>query len=128
MKLQYNHSGILVFESQLMRTTSTLIAGAGHLLLVDPNWLPDEVAFLSEQVARLRGDRPLYVLFTHSDYDHIIGYPAFKEQARFVASCRLRDNEQAAAQTEAIAQFYDQYYLKPPWGNEYPSSLDVVLP
>lgn len=49
------------------------------VLLVDPTWLPHEVEEISDHVAHIRNVKPLYLLFTHSDYDHVLGYKAFPD-------------------------------------------------
>jgi hydroxyacylglutathione hydrolase len=47
------------------------------VLIVDLNWLPNEVDDIRNYVDSVKGDRELYLLFTHGDFDHIIGYKAF---------------------------------------------------
>ena len=74
--IRFQHDDLLLFESALFRTTTTLFYNEDLLLLVDPNWLPGEVAEIRHWVQQLRGTRALYLLFTHSDYDHIIAYPS----------------------------------------------------
>ena len=75
--IQFKNTNISVFESALFRTTSTLIETDDLLLLVDPTWLPKEIEYLQLVVQRKRSAKPFFLLFTHSDYDHIIGYRAF---------------------------------------------------
>ena len=127
MKISYQNNGVTVFESELMCTTCTLIERADHLLLVDPNWLPSEVAFIAQEVERRRGDRELYLLFTHSDYDHIIGYERFRGSAKIIASEALLINDQGDDQLQEIRKFYDQYYLPVPWPITYPREADIRI-
>ncbi len=127
MKISYQNNGVTVFESELMCTTCTLIERADHLLLVDPNWLPSEVAFIAKEVERRRGDRELYLLFTHSDYDHIIGYERFRDSAKIIASENLLTNQQADEQMREIRKFYDQYYLPTPWPITYPREASIQV-
>lgn len=127
MKISYQKGGVTVFESELMCTTCTLIEQVDHLLLVDPNWLPSEVEFIAQEVERRRGDRELYLLFTHSDYDHIIGYERFRRSAKIMASEALLTNEQADEQLQEIRKFYDQYYLPTPWPVTYPREAAIQV-
>lgn len=127
MQISFQNQQVTVFESELMCTTCTLIEQADHLLLVDPNWLPREVNFIAEYVDKVRATRPLYLLFTHSDYDHIIAYEKFRDQASLIISQAFLDNPDQEAQLQEIRKFYDQYYLSPPWPVTYPSSADLVI-
>ncbi|MCB0617239.1 MAG: hypothetical protein KDC41_00600, partial [Saprospiraceae bacterium] len=83
---------------------------SGLLLLADPTWLPSEVAAIRTEVDRLGRERPLHLLFTHSDYDHILGYGAFPE-ARTIASEAFVRNPEAENTLEQIRKFDDDYYL-----------------
>ncbi|MEL6866224.1 MAG: MBL fold metallo-hydrolase, partial [Bacteroidota bacterium] len=76
MTIQYQSPLLCIFESALYRTTSTIIHTEDCILIVDPNWLPQEVAILQNYVEQLPQNLPQYLLFTHSDYDHIIAYHA----------------------------------------------------
>jgi glyoxylase-like metal-dependent hydrolase (beta-lactamase superfamily II) len=127
MKVSFEHEKLVVFESELMQTTCTLIIGERHLLLVDPNWLPSEVEKIAQRVSALQGDRSLYLYFTHSDYDHIIAYERFCDQAQVIVSQALLSNPEWHQQLEEIRQFYDQYYLAPPWPVSYPQRADLII-
>ena len=127
MKIQYQDHQLIVFESELMRTTCTLLIGEQHLLLTDPNWLPSEVEFIAQKVAELRQERPLYLFFTHSDYDHIIAYERFRATAKVIVSEAFLRNPDWQYQLRDIEKFYDQYYLIPPWPVVYPQVADLVI-
>jgi len=62
-----------IFKSALFQTNSTLFVSDKAILLVDPNWLPEEIKKIQEVISLYIEGRELYLLFTHSDYDHIIG-------------------------------------------------------
>ncbi|MFO7176611.1 hypothetical protein QJS77_14340, partial [Enterococcus faecium] len=47
-----------VYESALMRTTSTLIDTPDALLLIDPTWLPEEIATIRRDIELQRRNRP----------------------------------------------------------------------
>jgi len=78
MKIQYEDKSLIIFESELFRTTSTIVKGKDYILVVDPNWLPREVDFIKKKADKIGRGKKKYLLFTHSDYDHIIGYGKFK--------------------------------------------------
>ncbi len=120
MKLQYEHPSLVIFESELFRTTTTLVLGEGYLLLIDPNWLPREIAFIHAYVERVCGNRTCYLLFTHSDYDHIIGYGKFKG-FETIASQNFVSNPKQVDILAEIATFDDQYYIQRDYAIEYPS-------
>ena len=125
MIVQYRAGGIHVYESALFRTVMTLVEGDGYLLLVDPNWLPAEVEFLAAETERLRAGRRLYLLFTHSDYDHIIGYGRFPE-ATTIASAAFTTNPEVDKVLTQIRDFDDAYYLERSYPIVYPA-IDLVV-
>ena len=119
MLVQRSEPGLVIWESDLFRTVTTLIIGSDYLLLVDPNWLPREVEFIAEEVERLRGKRKLYLLFTHSDYDHIIGYGRFPK-AETIASAVFTSNPDQEKILTQIRDFDDAYYLRRTYPIVYP--------
>jgi glyoxylase-like metal-dependent hydrolase (beta-lactamase superfamily II) len=125
MKIQYKTSGICVFESALFRTTATVLQTPDLVLVVDPTWLPEEVEHICHYVERQRGDRPVYLLFTHSDYDHVIGYRAFPG-ATVIASQALADNPAREEVIEQIRRFDDDYYISRSYEIAYPR-VDIAV-
>ncbi|WP_338469499.1 MBL fold metallo-hydrolase [Niallia sp. XMNu-256] len=116
-----------IFRSALYETTSTVISTDDCVIVVDPNWLPQEIADIKRYVDIIRKDRPLYLLFTHSDYDHIIGYRAFPD-AKVIASGAfgrkpLTEKKQII---EEIHTFDDEYYISRDYSIEYPK-VDIVI-
>lgn len=125
MKIQYQDKHLIILESALYRTTTTLIIGEEYLLLADPNWLPIEIDFI-QQVAEKEGkDKEKYLLFTHSDYDHIIGYNAFPDFIT-IASKAFVENEGKDKVLAEIQKFDDEYYIERTYKIEYPK-IDMVL-
>lgn len=123
--IQFKNANITVFESALFRTTSTLIETDDLLLLVDPNWLPSEIENIQLAVKRKRGDKPLFLLFTHSDYDHIIGYRAFPT-AQIIASEAFVSNKGKNKILQQINDWDDENYIRRPYPIEYPA-VDLVI-
>lgn len=126
MKIQFQNSNLIIFESELFRTTTTLLIGEEHLLLVDPNWLPNEVDFIYEIVEQMMKEKELYLYFTHSDYDHIIGYNKFAKHAKTIASKNFVTSKSNESNLQQIREFDDQYYIKRDYEIEYPK-IDIVI-
>lgn len=123
--IQYKKPGICIFESALYRTTCTLMQSPGMVLLVDPNWLPQEVGRIRQFVGEIRRGRPLYMLFTHSDYDHILGWKAFPD-ALVIASRAFAQQPEKEQILEQIRKFDDEYYLRRDYPIEYPQ-VDIGI-
>lgn len=126
MKIQYQTDEVIVFESALFRTTSTLINTPDLVLLVDPNWLPIEIDFIKTQLSKIKKRKPLYLLFTHSDYDHIIGYNAF-QGAKIIASQEFDLNPNKEKILNQIRDFDDENYILREYSMEYPKVDYQVL-
>jgi glyoxylase-like metal-dependent hydrolase (beta-lactamase superfamily II) len=119
MKIQLQTPTLTIFESALFRTTSTLIQTDDFVLIIDPNWLPQEVQTIRDFVNTIKENRPIYLYFTHSDYDHIIGYQAFAE-AKVIISNAFAENVDKAKIIEQINAFDDEYYIKRNYPIVYP--------
>ncbi len=124
-KIQYKTPNLTVFESALFRTTATVIETEDLILLVDPNWLPSEIENLQQVIKQKQGNKPLYLLFTHSDYDHIIGYRAF-EHAQVIASRAFVDNKNKASILQQINDWDDENYIQRDYPIEYPT-VDIII-
>lgn len=125
--LTIQDGAVTVFTSDLYRTTTTVVATDTHIVVADPCWLPREVAEIARFVAETRGSRQVVLLFTHSDFDHIIGWRAFPD-AVVVASgsfarCPAAERERNLAQ---IREFDDKYYLTRPYEIAYPD-VDYIM-
>ena len=117
--IQFKNENAIVFESALFRTTSTVVLTDDLVLVVDPNWLPDEVESIRHFVASAKQQRPIYLLFTHSDYDHIIGWQAFTG-AKVIASKAFTENPEKQKVIEQILAWDDEYYITRNYPIEYP--------
>ena len=84
-KIIYRDPNITIFQSALFQTNSTVVKTEDSILVVDPAWLPEEVVLIKKEVDEIRGDRPVFLIFTHSDFDHIIGYKAFQADKVFMS-------------------------------------------
>lgn len=125
MKTQLKNKHLTILESALYRTTSTLFSNDDLTLLVDPNWLPIEIDHIKQQVKSLKNNNKLHLLFTHSDYDHIIAWRAF-ENTTTIASKAFVDNPDKEKQLQDIKDFDDKHYIQRSYPIEYPK-IDHVI-
>lgn len=125
MKTQLQTPVLTIFESALFRTTSTVIQTDDFVLIIDPNWLPQEVQTIRDFVNTIKKNRPIYLYFTHSDYDHIIGYQAFAE-AKVIISKAFSENTDKAKIMEQINAFDDEYYIKRNYPITYPKGDFII--
>lgn len=125
MKIQYQNSELVIFESALFRTTTTLLFAADYVLLVDPNWLPIEIDFIDALIKKRAADKKKYLLFTHSDYDHIIGYGSFKD-FETIASLNFVNNTDSEIILKQINDFDDENYIKRDYEICYPTITTAI--
>ena len=123
--VKYQSGQVTVFESALFRTTSTVIITDDLILVVDPTWLPHEIKEIQNFVFTNKGHLPLYLLFTHSDYDHIIGYNAFPG-AQVIVSEAFENNAEKQKSLDGILQFDDEYYISRDYKIEFPKGDFLV--
>lgn len=125
-KITFRDPHITIFQSALFKTNSTVIMTDDAVLVVDPAWLPDEVMNIKHYVESIRGNRSLFLMFTHSDYDHIIGYKAFNPNKVFVSKA-MADNPDKEKSIEQILDFDEKYYIDRPYPVEYPNGDFTVF-
>ena len=125
MKIQYQDSSTTIFESALFQTTSTVICQENFILIIDPNWLPIEIKTIQLHLEKIKKGQPIYLLFTHSDFDHIIGYRAFPN-ATIIASEAFQNNPRKEEILNEIKKFDDEYYIQRPYSIEYPT-VDIII-
>jgi len=123
--IQYKNNQIIVFQSALYQTTSTVIETPDLVLVVDPTWLPHEVINIRNYVDQIRKERPVFLLFTHSDWDHVIGYKAF-HNVTTIASREFAENPEKEAVLEQIRAFDDKYYIQRDYDIAYPD-IDIAV-
>lgn len=123
--IQYKNKHFCVFESALFRTNSSVVQTKDLILVVDPSWLPHEVTAIRHHVDAIKNGRPVYLLFTHSDYDHILGFGAFPE-AYTIASQAFKDNPKKEEQIRAIDKFDQEYYVRRHYKLCYPR-VDITI-
>src|SRR5690554_6326257 len=102
--ISFENKHITVFQSSLVQTNSTILQTDDMVLVVDPAWLPEEVDYLKNQVERMQNGRPIYLLFTHSDFDHILGYGAFTD-VKTIASKEVSEHPEKEEILKKIKTF-----------------------
>ena len=120
MPVQLQSTHLTIHESQLFRTTSTIIHTDDYVLVVDPNWLPEEVDGLAALTAAYGVGKEKFLLFTHSDYDHIIGYGRFPGFTTIASQAFVDNPDQADQLAQAIA-WDDEYYIARVYPLVYPA-------
>ncbi len=123
--IQFKSPKLLVFESELFRTTTSLVYTDDLLLVVDPNWLPGELKAIRHQFDQLRPGRTACLLFTHSDYDHIIARNAFADLP-VIATRAFQQNTAKEAVIQQILDFDDAYYITRDYPVTYPE-VDIII-
>lgn len=122
---QFENEQLTVFQSVLYQTTSAVIKTKQVLIVTDPNWLPNEIAEIKAYIESVIEDRKLYIIYTHSDYDHIIAAGAFP-QAKTIASEAFINRANKKEVLEQIHQFDAQYYIEREYPIIYPD-IDIVI-
>ncbi|MFS0749335.1 MBL fold metallo-hydrolase [Oceanobacillus sp. 1P07AA] len=117
--IQYQDKNLTVFQSALYKTTTVVIHTEEAIIMTDPNWLPEEVQEIRNYISQHIGNKKLYIIYTHSDFDHIIGASAFPE-AYVIASVEFSINEHKKEIMKQIEEFDQKYYLYRNYTPSYP--------
>ncbi|MCB0601665.1 MAG: MBL fold metallo-hydrolase [Saprospiraceae bacterium] len=110
---------IRISSSSLYQTNTTLVFGRETILVCDPNWLPQEIEAILSQLQPFLETHSFYYLFTHADYDHIIGYGAMPP-GRVVTSQAMQtviDKDKALTR---VNEWDGQKYIKRNYLHRYP--------
>jgi glyoxylase-like metal-dependent hydrolase (beta-lactamase superfamily II) len=117
--------GVWVFTSALYQTTSTVVQTPKTVFVVDPNWLPHEIYRIRDFVDQIKDRRKLCLLFTHSDYDHIVGYGAFHPDV-VIATQAFVQNAHKDRDLANVRRFDESHYIVRDYPLLYPD-VDVVI-
>lgn len=124
-KIIYRDPSVTIFQSALFQTNSTVVRTDDVVLVIDPAWLPDEVLAIRQYVDSIKGERPVFLIFTHSDFDHIIGYKAFQADKVFMSKA-MSENPRKEEVLESAFEFDEKYYIERPYPIEYPQGDFLV--
>ncbi|WP_342544453.1 MBL fold metallo-hydrolase [Lysinibacillus sp. FSL W7-1291] len=125
MMIQFQKDNITVFQSALYMTTLAIIQTNEAIIITDPNWLPSEIEEIQAYINNMKGDKQLYIIYTHSDFDHIIGSGAFPG-AKVIASKQFDKNPNKAKSIQKIKQLDQSYYIQRSYSPVYPT-VDIVV-
>lgn len=125
-KIIYRDPNVTIFQSALFQTNSTVVCTEDVVLVFDPAWLPDEVEAIRQYVESIRANKHVFLLFTHSDFDHIIGYGAFKADKVFMSKA-MAENPDHELCVEKCLEFDEQYYIQRPYPIVYPKGDFLVF-
>ncbi len=124
--IQYKNRHLTVFQSSLYMTTSAVLCTNDAVIVTDPNWLPLEIEEIKQYVMNNFGNKQLYIIYTHSDFDHIIGAGAFPGTMA-IASEAFYNNPYKDEVLQTIHQFDQKYYVNRNYKPEYPTADIVVV-
>ncbi len=124
-KIIYRDPNVTIFQSALFQTNSTVVKTDDAILVVDPAWLPHEVLAIRHYVDSIRGERSVFLIFTHSDYDHIIGYKAFEADKVFMSKA-MAENPKKEEVLEQALDFDEKYYIERSYPVVYPEGDFLV--
>lgn len=117
---------ITVFQSVIQQTNSAVVASGASVLVSDPAWLPGEINEIAAYARKPMGKIPPRLLFTHGDFDHILGYGAFSG-FNVIASKTLSDYAKKAEIIQEIREWDNKNYITRPHPLEYPL-VDMPVP
>ena len=123
--IQFQNEQMTVFQSVLYQTTTAVIQTEQAVIMTDPNWLPSEIDTIKSYIEHIIGKRQLYIVYTHSDFDHIIAAGAFP-QAITIASEAFVNHANKETVLEEIRDFDAQYYVTRDYPVLYPN-IDIVI-
>ncbi|TFB15029.1 MBL fold metallo-hydrolase [Filobacillus milosensis] len=123
--IQYDKNNITVFQSSLYITTTAIIHTDEVIIMTDPNWLPTEVQSIRNYIDKHLGNKKLYIIYTHSDFDHIIGSGAFPE-SKVISTEELKNNSHKDEAIKKIHKFDQGYYLDRGYDPIYPT-VDISV-
>ncbi len=97
---------IYIYQSSLWQTNSSVILNEAANVVIDPCYFPVEIQVMADFVTRKRSFNR-YIIFTHSDFDHIVGYQYFKG-AKLIGheDITFCDREAQVTQLNEIDQTY----------------------
>ena len=99
-----------IFKSRWWQLNSILCNLHSTTLIWDPAYHPQELESISFQATQLAADSK-YLLFTHGDYDHVVGGVHFEGYQR-VGSTTFRDKPDKEQVIEQINNLDHEFYIE----------------
>lgn len=116
MRVILNSPTVRVMQSALFQTNTTLFNLKGLNLLTDPGWIPEEIVFLQTLI----NNQPLFLAFTHADYDHLAGSGAYPN-CRNIMSATMAEHTLRENAIQKITDLDLLYYFKRTYILKYPN-------
>ncbi len=114
-----------IFQSELYQTNCSVLVYDECKMVIDPNWLPSEVKNIRNYVDQIRNETPLFCIYTHADYDHVIGSYLF-DDAIGIASEQCVDRGKSGIPQSDIHDFYNTFYIDSPDVIAFPK-IDIII-
>lgn len=115
--------GLFYFQSVLWQTNSLVLARRGQALVVDPGYFPREILAIQDFLADQRLEPTL--LFSHGDFDHVVGHQAFRGAPRWGSVAMLARD--APAVERQVLEYDQRFYVDRPEPFSFPA-LDWAVP
>lgn len=98
-----------IFQSSIWQTNAVVITNEAANIIIDPCYFPAEIQIIADFVNRRRSFNK-YIVFTHSDFDHVVGYQHFKG-AKIIAHEELKFCDKSS-QIDQLHEIDHTYYIK----------------
>lgn len=121
----FNKNNITVFQSAIFKMNTTVVVTNDLVLIVDPGYLPSEINEIQHFVENVKKRKPVYMFFTHSDFDHIVGSGAFPG-AKTIASKEFVESSLKDKQLYDMKSFDEDLYIDRDYKLEYPEISHTI--
>lgn len=101
---------VTVFSSVIWQTTSTVIECEKRIFVFDPAYFPLELARIEQFVKQIQNNRPITLVLTHGDWDHIAGFNHFHDST-VVAHESILNEGRLENQVGKAKKFDGDYYV-----------------
>lgn len=114
-----------VLQSGIWQTNTTVLAGTGGCVVVDPAYFPRELEAIAARAAERGG--AVAVAFTHGHWDHVMGHARFPGvpviMAEALASAIGAGDPRAQQYLDEARAFDSRWYVPRPEGHAWPDGL-----
>lgn len=123
MRVVSLHPDVLLATSAIWQTNCVVIRSGEEAFAIDSPILPEEVDALPAVIEQARFSKPVGLLATHGDWDHLLGRLAFPEAALGCATSTAERMRAAPGEAQRELRAFDErHYLVRP----APLSLGAV--
>ncbi|GAB4269960.1 MBL fold metallo-hydrolase [Thermincola ferriacetica] len=97
-----------VFQSSMWQTNSVVYRNEAVAVVIDPTYFPSEIRIIASQAMNSKAFNK-YVIFTHADFDHIVGHQYFNG-FKFLGHSAFRTVDREA-QLIQLNELDETYYV-----------------